>query len=128
MAMELGFDVGAFSIGCAGALSHEALRWIGLRTQCKLPVYMNKLHYWLLTLLLIVIGGIVAGLLGPASGAQAMAYGIAAPSILSRIGSLKGDTETLAGPAVEANSHRATRRKGRLTAALGASLGDFLRG
>lgn len=108
------FDVGAFALGCGGALAHECLRWVGLRTQDKLPAYLSKLHYWLLTACLVLIGGGVSAFLGASDAAQALAFGIAAPAILSRLGAASSPEPELA-----ASRHIGTTD---------ASLRDFLRG
>lgn len=101
--MNLSFDAGAFALGCGGALGHEALRWIAFRMEQKLPVYFHKLHYWLLTCVLILLGGALASLLELRSVLQAMAFGILAPSILSRLATLapSGDELTLAAESAE---------------------------
>lgn len=110
--MNITFDVMVFVIGCAGAFAHESLRWIGLRTEERLPAYLCKLHYWLLTIILVLLGGTLSTLLAPTTAVQALWFGIAAPSILSRLGSLVPDEETL-GPE---------------TKIARTSLRDFLRG
>ena len=112
--MEIAFDGAAFSVGCAGALCHEALRWIGLRTDDRLPDYLRKLHYWVLTGVLVLIGGALATVLAPTTLVQALWFGVAAPSILSRLGTLVPTVETL-GPEMFSNTHE-------------VSLRDFLRG
>jgi hypothetical protein len=117
--MTATFDLIAFLLGCGGALAHEALRWIGFRFDARLPTYLRKLHYWLLTIVLVVLGGGLASILGPTSAAQALCFGIAAPAILSRLGTLASDDSTLAGPTPVALPGRS------LSA---TSLRDFLRG
>jgi hypothetical protein len=83
--MTIDFSLSTFLLGCLGALLHESLRWIGLKERARLPIYFRKVHYWLLTLLLIAIGGVVVVLVGAGSPIQAVGIGIAAPSILSRL-------------------------------------------
>ena len=75
----------AFWIGSLGALLYEASRWIGLRYERKLPAYMYRLHYWLLTLIFIAMGGTLAYFLNPETTVQGLCIGIAAPSIISRL-------------------------------------------
>lgn len=95
--MDIQFDSAAFGLGCAGAFAHESLRWISLRTEDKMPAYWAKIHYWLLTALLVIVGGGLASVLSPISVVQALCFGIAAPAILSRIGTLAPAPESL-GP------------------------------
>lgn len=71
--------------GAAGGFIHEAARWVGLRQTLELPEYVKKLHYWLLTLLLVVMGGIVAVAFEPQDSWQAMIVGASAPALITRI-------------------------------------------
>lgn len=112
--MDITFDVVAFLLGCTGAFFHESLRWIGLRTDDRLPTYFRKLHYWLLTLLLVLLGGALSSLLSPSNAIQAISFGITAPSILTRLGTLSNEEETLGTETSEQSTQ--------------TSLRDFLRG
>lgn len=46
-----------FGVGCGGALLAELARWYSLREAPTLPEYAKKLHYWLITALMIAAGG-----------------------------------------------------------------------
>lgn len=84
--MEFSFSVGAAAVGAAGAVLHEASRWISFRYEETLPTYLRKLHYWILSVVLVVLGAALAGALEPQKVIEALAIGISAPSIISRIG------------------------------------------
>ena len=112
--MNVTFDVFAFFLGCCGAFAHESLRWIGLRFHARLPAYFRRIHYWLLTSLLILLGGGLASILDPTSVIQALCFGIAAPAILTRLGALGSGEPTLASAPEQASFK--------------PSIGDFLRG
>jgi hypothetical protein len=119
--VDITFDAAGFGLGCLGALGHEALRWMSLKTEDQLPTYFRQLHYWLLTALLVALGGLLAALLDPATPLQALSFGIAAPSILSRLGTAIPPSATLGpgdGVAAGAPSYHAQQ----------ASLREFLRG
>ncbi|HVT61807.1 MAG TPA: hypothetical protein VHR45_25845 [Thermoanaerobaculia bacterium] len=75
----------SFWIGSLGALLYEASRWIGLRFERKLPAYIYRLHYWLLTFLFIALGGVLSHFLEPTTNFQGLCIGLSAPSILSRL-------------------------------------------
>ena len=81
-------ETSPFLAGAVGALLHEATRWVGFRTAGKLPAYLTKVHYWLLTLVLVGMGGLLAAYLAPDTGTQALYIGISAPAIISRIGQI----------------------------------------
>ena|SRR2546421_8742904 len=53
-----------FLVGCLGGLLGEAIKWFQLRESPSLPAYSRSLFYWLITLLMIVLGGILATLYG----------------------------------------------------------------
>jgi len=86
--VQIPFDPAACALGGLGAGLFEASRWVGFRTQKKLPAYMYQLHYWLLTGVLIALGGALAGMMGTASWKEAFFIGISAPSIVARIAAM----------------------------------------
>jgi len=83
-----GFTIAGFLAGLSGAAIYEASRWVGLSRERRLPFYLYKLHYWLLTVLQILAGAVAAGYLTPTGGASAFLVGLAGPSLLSRLGAL----------------------------------------
>lgn len=97
-----------YLIGVVGGLSHELMHWRGLQRSNKLPRYVYKVHYWVLTVLFALLGGVLAKLSGQATLLGAFLVGASAPAILA-----KG---TLAFEAPKAG------------AAAGVGLGDWLRG
>lgn len=56
-----------------------------MRYERKLPAYMYRIHYWILTLIFIAIGGTLSYFLRPETALQGLCIGIAAPSIISRL-------------------------------------------
>ncbi len=50
--------------GLAGGFAAEFLRWYKLRTSTELPQYLRSAVYWVLTVGMILIGGVVAWLYG----------------------------------------------------------------
>jgi hypothetical protein len=118
--MTTGFDLTAVAFGAGGALLHEATRWVALRTENKLPAYMYKIHYWLLTLVLVATGGALAGFMTPQTAMQALYIGISAPAIISRIGAAYPKQLDL-GPEEKAADRRAP-------APVDSSLQDWFRG
>jgi len=84
--MDLSFSAGAAAVGACGAVLHEASRWVSFRYEETLPTYLRKLHYWLLSAVLVVLGAALAGILEPEKAIEALAIGISAPALISRIG------------------------------------------
>ena len=82
------FDAQVGVVGCLGALLLEAARWVALRNARRLPAYTRKLHYWLLSLLLVLLGGVLVAVLGASTTQQALAMGMAAPALISRMATL----------------------------------------
>ncbi len=78
-------DLDSLLLGMLGSAMHEGSRLVALRQARKLPQYLFKLHYWLLALLMIVLGGAVASVMQAQMKISAIYIGIAAPAIVSRI-------------------------------------------
>src|SRR5258708_23676185 len=74
-----------FAIGAIGSLLFEATRWVSFRTKDELPKYFYKLHYWVLSLVVIAVGGITAAVVSPESLLGTLAVGISAPAIVTQI-------------------------------------------
>jgi hypothetical protein len=81
------FMMTGFVAGLMGAALYEVSRWVGLSRRRTLPVYMFKLHYWILTIVQILAGAVAAAYL-TSGGANAFLVGLAGPSLLSRLGAL----------------------------------------
>jgi hypothetical protein len=75
------------ALGCFGGLLPDILRLIKDRYNSALPTYLRSGMFWLGLFLLVVIGGVTAWLLGAQDAKQAVAYGFAAPELLSRLAS-----------------------------------------
>ena len=53
-----------FLVGCFGGLMGEALNWYSLRNSPRIAAYRTKVRYWLTTVVMILIGGVLAALYG----------------------------------------------------------------
>lgn len=55
---------GIFGIGALGSLALEILRWYNLRESNNFPDYFKSPFYWIVTLSMIVLGGLLSCLYG----------------------------------------------------------------
>jgi len=64
------------------------------------PAYLRRPFFWVSLIILVILGGLAAYLLGPNGAVNAVAIGYAAPSILSKLVATqeKSDVETTRGP------------------------------
>ena len=101
-----------FLIGLFGGASSEILHWWGLREQSSFPDYARSIFYWVITLLMIGVGGGVAYLqLGPGGESlPAFEIGLLTPMLLKKLAS------------------QAPQAEGAQAAAQGATLRGFLKG
>ena len=76
-----------FLVGCAGGAISEVLHWWNLRQKPNFPKYARTPKYWILTLLMIFIGGLIAWLYfgQKAEGIVAAHIGLSAPLILQKM-------------------------------------------
>ena len=76
-----------FLFGCLGGFALELLRWWKLRESIDWPVYSRKPTYWLLTIAMIAMGGLIAVAYGTktTSAILAMNVGAAAPAIIGAL-------------------------------------------
>ncbi len=72
-------------IGCIGGLIPDMLRIIKGRHEANLPKYLGYANFWVGLVLLVFIGGLAAWLAEATEVKQALAYGYAAPELISRI-------------------------------------------
>jgi hypothetical protein len=79
------FNLSLFVLGCGAGLLPDALRIIKNRHEPQLPAYLRAANFWLGVVLLAALGGIVTWALGAQSVKEALAYGFAAPEIISRL-------------------------------------------
>lgn len=82
--------------GLAGGVSNEVLHWWGLRFDENLPHYARKFFYWFITLVMVIVGGVVAQIQLGSGGEPFIAFqiGLLAPMLLKKIA---GSTETPTG-------------------------------
>lgn len=81
-----------FLYGVGGGFASEALKWFRIREELHrgIPDYARKWPYWLVTLVMIVIGGSLAYIHQASSGINltpllAVNIGVSAPLILSAL-------------------------------------------
>lgn len=74
-----------FAIGCLGGLSVEILRWWKLRDIDDLPNYYKRPFYWIISALMILIGGFLSTFYGvdERNALAVLNIGISAPAIIA---------------------------------------------
>jgi hypothetical protein len=78
-------DLKIIAIGCAGGVIPDLIRFAKARYDANIADYFKHWNFWLGLLVLVALGGIAAVLGGPATTAQALALGYAAPEFFSKI-------------------------------------------
>lgn len=78
-----------FAWGCVGGALDELLHWAGLRRESTFPTYLRSPIYWIITILLVIMGGIVAYLVATSidivdSSLKAVLAGFVAPALLKK--------------------------------------------
>ncbi|MCB0307264.1 MAG: hypothetical protein KDI38_26110 [Calditrichaeota bacterium] len=83
----MGIDWQVFIWGTAGGFLAELLKWYNLRESPNMPDYARKVFYWLVTLLMIGVGGLLADLYGidPGNRLLAINVGASAPLIIQTL-------------------------------------------
>lgn len=76
-------------VGCFGGFLPDVIRIIQNRYKTELPEYLRTANFLLGLSALIILGGFAAWLGEAANIKQALAYGFAAPELISRL--LSGD-------------------------------------
>jgi hypothetical protein len=56
-----------FAWGCVGSACDELLHWASLRRRRTFPTYVRSIKYWVVTALLVLMGGVVALAYGSSS-------------------------------------------------------------
>jgi len=76
-----------FLIGCGGGFLNELLHWWNLRDKSELPEYARSLKYWIITVLMIPVGGAMAWFYfgQKANAILALHVGLSTPLILQKL-------------------------------------------
>jgi ABC-type uncharacterized transport system permease subunit len=82
--------------GALGGTVPDILRLIRERYD-EAPVYLTKWNFWLGVVLAMAVGAFVAWIFSPAKILDAVAYGIAAPSVLQGLAADKTKEAKLSG-------------------------------
>ena len=90
--MVLESQLAVFGVGVAGGVTNEFLHWWGLREDVNLPEYARRSAYWIITVVMVLLGGGLA-LLQLGTGADALIafqIGLAAPMVLQKLAKAAG--------------------------------------
>jgi hypothetical protein len=71
--------------GCVGGLLPDIIRIIKNHPSPSLPDYIKSASFWIGLFMLVILGALAAWILEASSVKQALAYGFAAPELISRI-------------------------------------------
>lgn len=76
-----------FLTGCFGGIAAEALTWFNLRKSANLPTYLRRPKYWIITAIMVVIGGILSVLYGlePKNAILVFQIGLTTPLLLKAL-------------------------------------------
>jgi drug/metabolite transporter (DMT)-like permease len=78
-----------FSVGCFGGILTETVKWFRIRESPNFPYYAKSPLYWILTLIMILCGGILTTFYGisKVNALLAVNIGASAPLIISLLAS-----------------------------------------
>lgn len=79
------FNLSIFLLGCVGGLLPDILRIIRNRYRVQIPAYLRQTNFLIGVILLVLVGGLTAWILGSESAKDALIYGYASPQILSQL-------------------------------------------
>jgi heme A synthase len=85
--MELNGFWQIFLVGSFGGILAESIKWYSLRENPRLPRYARSPRYWVITILMVLAGGILACLYGvkAINAILAANVGASAPLIISSL-------------------------------------------
>jgi len=97
--VDLSNELRVFLLGCAGGSVNEVLHWWNLRTAPEFPEYARRARYWVLTVIMVVIGGSLAVVYLGASidVVLALHIGLSAPLILQKLAATATNVEGARG-------------------------------
>lgn len=73
--------------GCFGGLLAESVKWYRLRERRRLPLYAKSPRYWIITVIMALLGGILSAMYGvvKVNAIMAVNLGASAPLIISSL-------------------------------------------
>ncbi len=105
------FNWTTFLLGVIGGLLAEVLKWYQLRESPTPPAYLKSVMYWAITVVMALVGGLLAVIQNPVTSQPFLALniGISAPLILKGLAAvvpIKPATDT--APAFGTEAKRAS--------------------
>jgi hypothetical protein len=85
--MQISGFLSIFLVGCFGGFIAELLKWYGVKDSGAWPTYLKSWLYWIITTLMILVGGVLAILYGitPRNALLVVNIGASAPLIVASL-------------------------------------------